>query len=274
MNAVPPGLSSGQSRVLRRLLGCLEPDPRIEAAWLIGSLGRGLGDRFSDVDVLAGVAESALPGVVEEWPARAASLVGTAFGRPLSSVAGGTAFTHVTPDYVRFDVTFATTSRALDVARGGTPLFGPPSIGAEPAETGGPSSPAADRVRKLSEEFLRVLGLLPVVIGRREYLVAASGAALLRSMLMDLFRELGPPGYRGGAMRLERTLSPEQLEILRGLPPLLWTRDAAIELHVACARRFLPAARGAYEDLELIWPQAFEDAVRHHLDRELGLTLA
>lgn len=74
-------------------------------------------------------------------------------------------------------------------------------------------------------------------------------------------------------MRAEKVLSADQLEILHGLPPLLWTRDAAIAVHMACARQFLPAARRAHDELGLAWPQAFEDAVRDHLRRELDLTI-
>lgn len=273
METVPDGLTHEQRQVLARVVGYLEADARIEAAWLTGSLARGLGDRFSDVDVCAAVAERALREVVEEWPARAPSVVDLAFTRRLSTTSTGATFTHVTPDYGRFDVTFITTDQARKSASGGIPLLESSSVDLHLGSPGERSSPSADRVSKLSEEFLRVLGLLPVVIGRNEDLVAASGAALLRSMLMDLFLELAPPGYRGGAMRAEKVLSADQLEILHGLPPLLWTRDAAIALHVACARQFLPAARQASDELGLAWPQAFEDAVRDHLCRELDLTI-
>ncbi|MFZ0215422.1 MAG: hypothetical protein WAM30_05715 [Candidatus Dormiibacterota bacterium] len=272
MKTIPEGLSSGQRGVLTRLIEHLESDSRVEAAWLVGSLGHGLGDRFSDVDLLTAVSESALPAVVDEWPACSASLVDLAFARTVYSAPSGTTFTHVTSDYVRFDVTLTTTHRALENTQGGIALLASVPIDSDAAGPDEPPGVAADRVQKLSEEFLRVLGLLPVVIGRQEYLVAASGAALLRSMLVDLFRELAPPGYRGGAMRWERTLSLDQLEILRGLPSLDWTRDAVIDLHLACAREFLSAARRAYEALGLTWPQSFEDAVRLYVDRELGLT--
>lgn len=270
MKAVPDGLTPAQGQLLTRLARHLDSDSRIGAAWLVGSLARGLGDRFSDVDVRAAVDGGALRAVVDEWPARVASLVELVFVRAVSSTPTGTTFAHVTSGYVRFDVTFAT-SRALEPPRGGIPLLASSPIDTPVAEPDPPGS-AAERVRRLSEEFLRVLGLLPVVIGRREYLVGASGAALLRSMLMDLLAELAPPGYRGGAMRVERTLGPDQLEVLYALPPLTWTRESVIELHLACARRFLPLARRAYQDLGLAWPQAFEDAVRDHLHRELGLT--
>lgn len=274
MDAIPDELTDGQRRLLSHVVGFLESDSRIEGAWLVGSLARRLGDRFSDVDVLIAVAQRALASLVEEWPGRAGLLVDLAFVRPAYSTPASTTFTHVTSDYVRFDLTFATTSEAVTHAPDGISLLAASPNDSGRAESDNGPGPSGDRVQKLAEEFLRVLGLLPVVIGRREYLVAASGAALLRSMLMDLFRELAPPGYRGGAMRLEKALSPDQLEILYGLPPLLWTRDAAIDLHLACARRFLPAARQAYGDLGLSWPQAFEDAVRNHLQRELDLALS
>ena len=273
MATVPDGLTSEQSQLLARLVARLESDARVEGAWLVGSLARGLGDRFSDLDLHAAVDEGLLREVVEEWPARAPSVVDIAFARPVYSTRTSTTFTHVTPDYVRFDVTFITTRKALMSAGRGIPLLNSSPIHPPMAEPDDEPSISSDRISKVSEEFLRVLGLLPVVIGRGEYLVAASGAALLRSMLMDLFREVAPPGYRGGAMRAEKTLSSAQLEILQGLPPLLWTRDAAIDLNMACARHFLPTARRAHDNLGLAWPQAFEDAVRHHLYRELGLTV-
>lgn len=273
MDAIREDLGDGRRRLISQVLRDLKSDPRIEGAWLVGSLARRLGDRYSDVDLLVAVAEGALAGLVEEWPGRAASFLDLAFARPAFSAPGATTFTHVTSDYLRFDLTFAVTDQALKRARDGISILATSPVHSDPVESDDRPRPAAGRVQKLAEEFLRVLGLLPVVIGRHEYLVAASGAALLRSMLMDLFRELAPAGYRGGAMRLEKTLSADQLEILRGLPPLLWTRDATIELHLACARRFLPAARQAYQDLGMAWPQAFEDAVRTHLRRELDLAV-
>jgi Nucleotidyltransferase domain len=273
MKPVPDGLTHDQDQVLTGLTRDLESDSRIEGAWLVGSLARGLGDRFSDLDVLVAVPESLLPGIVDGWPARASSLVDVAFARTVYSAPRGTTFTHVTSGYVRFDVTFTTPDLARNSSRNALPLVGSSPVDLSVGEPDG-RGPDADRVRKLSEEFLRVLGLLPVVIGRREYLVGASGAALLRSMLMDLCAELTSAEYRGGAMRLEKILSPGHLEVLRSLPPLVWTREAVIDLHLACASRFLPVARRASEDLGLVWPQAFEDAVRNHLRRELDLELS
>ena len=274
MDAILDDVGSAQRALIAHLSGFFESDPRIEGAWLVGSLARRLGDRFSDVDLLVAVADSGLPALVEEWPARAAALVDLAFARAVHSRSTGTTFTHVTCDYVRFDITFARADQAVERgAREGISFLAPSSSSSDmPPDDDTAVRLSPDRVQRLCEEFLRVLGLLPVVIGRHQYLVAASGAALLRSMLMDLFTELAAPGYRGGAMRSEASLSPDQREVLYALPPLLWTRDAAIDLHLACARRFLPAARRAYRELGLAWPQPFEDAVRLHLNRELGLT--
>ena len=42
-----------QRRLIVGITRLLEVEPSVEAAWLAGSLGRGQGDRFSDVDVLA-----------------------------------------------------------------------------------------------------------------------------------------------------------------------------------------------------------------------------
>ncbi|HEV2592746.1 MAG TPA: hypothetical protein VGU02_12730 [Gaiellaceae bacterium] len=123
--------------------------------------------------------------------------------------------------------------------------------------------PPAD-IDGLAEEFLRVLGLLPVVVAREEWIVASDGAWLLRSFLVRLLVAENGEGVMTGVKRLNEKLTDEQRAIVEGLPPIVATRDGVIASHQAIAEAFLPRARR----LATRWPSELEAATRGHLERE------
>jgi predicted nucleotidyltransferase len=45
--------TAAQQSLIEAITRALERDSRVESAWLSGSLGRGAGDEFSDVDIVA-----------------------------------------------------------------------------------------------------------------------------------------------------------------------------------------------------------------------------
>ena len=70
-----------------------------------------------------------------------------------------------------------------------SPLIDPDDLHSALPDDLPPGAPKPARVQGLIEEFIRVLGLLPVAIGRGEHVVAARGAGLLRDKLIDLMLE-------------------------------------------------------------------------------------
>src|SRR5262249_8472653 len=69
-----------------------------------------------------------------------------------------------------------------------------------------PMEGGTNNLAAIVREFIRVLGLAPVAIGREEYVVAATGVGLLRSSLIQLFlEEKGIPNT--GALHLKRLMS-------------------------------------------------------------------
>ncbi|WP_293903676.1 hypothetical protein [Phenylobacterium sp.] len=98
------------TETISRVLGA---DPAIEAAWLAGSLGRGAGDAFSDVDILAlvttGPAGETGRRYVNEIPAIAEPVL-------VNPLFGGRILNVVTADWRRFDISFV---EAADLGRGG-----------------------------------------------------------------------------------------------------------------------------------------------------------
>ncbi len=67
-------MTDDQQRLADQLLAVLDQDDRIESVWLSGSLGRGAGDAWSDLDLTLTVAEKDIPSCLAgrleaEWPA-------------------------------------------------------------------------------------------------------------------------------------------------------------------------------------------------------------
>jgi len=118
-----------------------------------------------------------------------------------------------------------------------------------------------------------VLGLLPVVVGREEFVVAVSGAGLLRDMLIDVMLEDVAVEDRGGALHLNRLLPADRQQLLTNLPALRATRESVINAHLACASVFLPLARDLHRRCGLVCPQDFEDTTRRHLTKALSIEL-
>lgn len=197
-----------------------------------GSLTRGSADAYSDLDLVVEVDD---PDAFDA-PGALADATPTVLLRamPFGAIA-------ITPEWLRVDLVVA--------PRGGD---------------GGPPAPQPTDVDALAEEFLRVLGLLAVVVARGEWIVASDGAWLLRSFLVRLLLAENGEGSMTGVKRLNEKLTAEQRELVESLPPIVATRDGVIASHAAIANAFLPRAHR----LATHWPAALEDATLAYLQRE------
>ncbi|HWA61454.1 MAG TPA: hypothetical protein VG939_08765 [Caulobacteraceae bacterium] len=246
----------------------LGADARVDGAWLSGSLGRGEGDAFSDVDVVVAVEDEDLGACVAEYGGVKSPLGAAVFRQVLY----GRIVTAVTPDWRRYDLQFVTGPelRRLDFAklRPLTPGAKPPP-GLLP-----PRAPPARRPQDLvpmAEEFLRILGLLPVALGRREWLVAQEGWGLMRKLTIDLMVEAnGRTSDRGGVKRLNAFLTDGQREALEALAWPGPSRESLIAANQALSGLFIPLGRTLLGEA---WPSAFESATRDHLREALGIEL-
>jgi hypothetical protein len=258
-----------QQRLIEAVRALLVSEQRIEAAWLSGSIGKGEGDSFSDVDIIALVAG----GTIADLSSDLAGRLRATFDPPLlMSLYDGSLLSAVTADWQRFDV-FLIGGEMLPryKRRDLTLLFN--RGGREPPERDDPPyRTAPDGLLKIVNEFLRVLGLCPVVLGREEYQLALSGLDLLRRATIDLMLEENgiAPWQRGGALRRNPMLTGEQREELAGLPAQAATRESVIDAHLAFAHIFLPRARRLAAEIGMEWPARFEAATRRHISEQLG----
>lgn len=132
-------------------------------------------------------------------------------------------------------------------------------------EGGGPARDMAPaRLAYLIDEFIRVLGLLHLVAGRKEYLNGVTGWFLLRGHLIDLMIEQTAAPDRGGALHLNRLITEAQQAELAALPQPAPELDSLIGAHRAIAS-CLPAARPGAGG------RAWHPLASHLRDRHLGL---
>ena len=262
-------MTPDQQSLLEALETALRPDTRIDSAWLTGSLGAGRGDAWSDIDITLVVRADGMPGLLGDLMAQDGPLPATAlrlsqFGR----LVNGT-----TPKLQRFDLLLSTPEEFARHSGGAVKLlFG--DAGQGPAERASPpSDPAAGarRIEGLVTEFLRVLSLATVPVGRREWVVMQDGVGHLRRLLIELMLEENGvgPAERGGAKKLYPFLTAEQIAELEAL-----VAPRAIEAELLAANRdlrdrFLPRARRVAEARGAVWPADWEAAVMSGLARDL-----
>lgn len=262
-------MTEDQHALLDQLVAALAADPRIRSAWLSGSLAKGAGDAWSDIDLTVVVDEPDLAACLRDCAAGALALPATVF----SQLVHGRIFSGVTPGWSRFDLAFLTPAEfARQDGAGLRRLLG--ETAAPPPRPAGPDHDAVARVSRLIFEFLRVLGLSPVCIGRQEWLVAQQGVELLRGMLVELLLEQnGVPRAARGAKRLNGFLGDGQRAELEALPVPAADRAALLAAQGEIARLFLAHAKPLAQRLGVAWPEAFVAATCHHLRRELGLEI-
>jgi predicted nucleotidyltransferase len=256
--------TTDQQHLIDEIARRLDAEPAVEALWLAGSLGKGQGDAFSDVDLLVLVAD----GPTGEISAGLARDLAPALRVVLvNSLYGGRVLNMVTADWARFDLTLVQRedlqrydSNAL------TPIFNKGESNS-PVQAQAPYRTSPAELLKLVNEFLRVIGLTPVAMGREEYQLALNGVDLLRRMTMDLMLEENgvSPASRGGALHRNHLLTAEQRDALQALPVIAAERTSILAGNAAFAGLFLPRARRLGAEIGMEWPSAFEDATRRHL---------
>lgn len=265
-------VTAEQQALIDAIRGALEADPEVEALWLAGSLGRGGGDAFSDVDTLVLAADGKLAGVMARYAADISPIAAPALVNPLY---GGRVLNVVDVDWRRFDLTFV---EAGDLARYDaaalTTLF-------NKGERAPPTRPAAAyrtqpaQLLALVNEFYRILGLLAVGVGREEWLLGLTGVDILRKLTIDLMLEENGvgPAERGGALHRNPLLTTEQRAALEALPPVAPNRASLIAANLAVAAIFLPGARRLAAEIGMAWPETLEAATRRYLKARLGMEL-
>ena len=261
-----------QQALIDAIAARLQAEPKVHAAWLAGSLGKGEGDAFSDVDVLALVGEGPVGGVSSEI---ARDLTSIAEPVLVNMLFGGAVLNVVADDWRRFDISFVPPDLLgrYDAAKL-TPLFNRGDV-EPPILPDQAYRPSPERVLQIVNEFIRVLGLSGVVLGRQEYVMGQSGVDILRRQTIDLCIEQNRigPADRGGILHMNKLMTLEQRVLLASMPAVGPERGSILRASIELARLFLPRAKALAHEVGADWPEGFEQATRAHLERSLGVKI-
>lgn len=220
------GATESVRQVALGLIRRLRTVPGLQACYLSGSYALGMADRFSDVDLLVfGTDPQQLDlvrGAAREvtWP-----VLDKVLGRGDEGVV-----TIVTPHWLRLDIACRRlddqiSQRRHDLALCWTRLDAEPEWSSE-------DSLVLGNPRAIVEEMIRMMGLLPVLLGRDDPVTAMAGCGGLLAKLIELNRLLlGKVG--GGAMATRRDLPVRSYARLQQLPAVEPTARSVLDFHVA-----------------------------------------
>jgi hypothetical protein len=258
------------SLIIQAIAGELEGEPRIRALFLSGSYGAGLEDAYSDIDFLMVASDGPTDAVAELWH-RAVSRTGEIvlwWDRQVRPAL----INAITHDWLRTDVVILKPEQMDEQTKDSLKiLFDHDGIFDALPASAKRADPDPRRTKYQFEEFIRILGLLPLAMGREEYLNGILGVFHLRNLLVDLMiEETGAP-HRGGALHLNRLITDDQKELLASLPQPVPTRDSLIAANLAYAAAYLPRARKLASLWGIEWPEQFEAATWERLKKTLAI---
>lgn len=258
-----------QQGMIEAIAARMEQQEAVRGLFLSGSFGRGTEDEWSDVDLIALARPQDHAALASDWRVLLHAITPIVFWQQLSR--GGILINAVSEEWLRCDLVITSPAdfgrRARNTVR---PLIDRDGLYASLPDTLPPKTPDAGAVSYLIHEFIRMLGLLPVGLGREEYVTMVLGVGMMRGHLEALLMQDVTHPDPGGMLHQSRLLTPEQMTLLKSLPYPGPDRQALIEANFAIAREFMPRARAMAQRLGIEWPEAFETATRKRLALILG----
>ncbi|MBX3053285.1 MAG: hypothetical protein KF753_17505 [Caldilineaceae bacterium] len=259
-----------QTQFIEALTAAAETDPRVRAAWLAGSFGKGIADRWSDVDahLLIDPAHSdGFKAGVRDWLEALRPLV------LYRLMFGGQMVNAMTDEGMRLDVWLHSGENAQVVEGQTQVLFAEestltwkPNPGTELSQ-----AEAAAELERAIPEFWRCVAMLPVALGRDEKIIGAAGNFLILLLLTDVLSLASSIRKDRGVKALNGFLPPEYRQLAEGatfLPEL--TLEALARFQLRLARILQEHGPLICEQWNVEYPQSLEDAALAYVARELA----
>jgi hypothetical protein len=244
--------------------------PEIRGLYLSGSFGNGMSDQYSDIDFILVSTEGATDTISKIWRNAVNQTGDVVLWRDRKP--NPVLINAITDNWMRTDVIILKPDQTSRYAQSTLkPLFDHDGI--YEGLIGSPKvhGPNVGKFKYQIEEFIRILGLLHLAVGREEYINGVLGVFLLRNLLVDLLIETTGAPNRGGVLHLNRLITDEQKELLTSLPPAIPEREAMISTHIAYAKEYLPLARKRAAQIDVDWPERFEEVTWSKLNEALAV---
>jgi predicted nucleotidyltransferase len=263
-----------QWETCEQISAALSRQSSVRALWLSGSLARDQADHFSDIDLVALIADVPLDDAVPDIE----SLLTSHFTVVLFRNRGDQdhrLLNFVTDDWKRFDLSiFSNDAIRRSKIQGLRTLFDKDGLDLPVGHGEPPKSEAtAEEVDFVVSEFIRVLGLLPVVLHRDDLVAAVSGSGLLREHLITLLQYQQTGRTRTGALNQTESLSAAATSALLGLPTLCAEKSSILGFNRSCWKIFTQFGPTISRQYHTEWPAQLVEAVRSRLTRDLGVQL-
>lgn len=258
-----------QESFIASLTAAAQTAPRIRAAWLAGSFGKGMADRWSDVDAHLLIAPDHIEDFragVREWIEGLAPLV------LYRLMFGGDMVNAMTDQGLRVDVWLHSGESAEMVegetltlyAEEGALIWRPaPSPILSQAQ-------AAAELERTIPEFWRCVAMLPVALGRDEKLIGAAGNFLILLLLTDTLCVQSGVRKDRGVKALNGFLPPDLRRLTEDattLPGLTGENLARFQLRLAqIMQEHGPAICARWQ---VDYPHALEAAALGYVAREM-----
>lgn len=255
-----------QQRCIAAATQILPDCPGVRAVWVGGSLARGEGDQFSDVDLNCLVSKDSLEFWRHRWSDVISELVGPlTMARTINdSIIGGFS---VTRDWEHVDLIVHQLETFVRPAAYHV-LYDPARL-VDSAPSRPVESDKSMSAGDMSEFFFYLTGSFATLIGRGELTLAQNSVLSLRQWLIQLmFVENGRKPI-GGARRLNNYLTAEQQEDLEKIGMIL---DSPQQISASAAKVFYSFA-GRAKQLTVIDGSTFPEPMFHVAERHLRRTL-
>jgi hypothetical protein len=261
--AIAP-LPPGYADVLDRVVDELSADSRVVALWLSGSLGRGVADAGSDLDLIVTVDDESHGAFVASGAATWAFLE-PAISHEMPGLPGSFALT--TAGGLRVDVVLES---AADISRTPyrhrVPVFDRRTDRVPvPAADGGSDGPDVARMGAIALEFARQLAIFPdAVVARRDWLLGQEAVHNYRAFLYQLYVESNQPLPPMGVKQWSAKLTAAQRDRLASLPLPTADEESVIDAMGRTQQVLRTEGRELVRSAGGVWPEA---AVRAGLAR-------
>lgn len=187
-----------------------------------------------------------------------------------SPVPGLPIFSAITPEWLRLDLTVTIPALIMGTQDSLKPLFDKAALHAGLPSAPPPRALDGGKLSTMAHEFIRVMGLLPVVLRRHDYIAAATGMGLTRTMLIDLLLEEKCLPVPPGALSTSSVLSAEDKTLLLGMPRPGTDAASLIACQRALTDAFVPKAKALLAEAGQDWPEEFYAATQTHLAKTLA----
>jgi hypothetical protein len=254
-------MDPGYRDLIEALVAVADPDDRIRAVWLGGSIARGVSDAGSDLDVILAVRDEARADFETGWRDWLDSVAPILLAEQVPGVSG--IFAATTIDCLRLDIVIESVrelagtpyrTRLAVIDRDGLT----DQIPAAEPEPG----PDHDRIGALIHEFHRQQAIFPAaVVAREDWLLGVVAVHEMQRLLFQLFVACNAPLPPMGVKQWSSRLTAEQRRVLTELPQPTATRAEVIAAMLGVREAFREYGRRLTASVGVEWPDDVDAAV-------------